>query len=280
MLISATELHHKIDDPLLVLVDCRFDLSNPDAGRLAFEAGHIPGAHYLDLNRDLSAPATKHGGRHPLPSIRTFEQTLRTLGAGTDSEFVLYDSSRGAYACRLWWMLTHAGIDKVRILDGGYNAWLAAGFTLAHGTTPSPLMGNIRLSARFDDLWTREQLLAVKPTLVDSREAARYRGEMEPIDPVAGHIPGAHNLPWQTATDENGRFLAPDAQAARWRSAGIDFIASTPVVYCGSGVTACVNSFSAALAGIHTQLYAGSWSDWCSYLTSDNRTALVATQTT
>ncbi|AFU97282.1 sulfurtransferase [Simiduia agarivorans] len=278
MLISAAELHLSLQTPSTRIIDCRFDLANPTAGRETYLSGHIPGAHYLDLNQDLSAPVTKHGGRHPLPGIRAFEHRLRALGAQTDSQFVLYDSSRGAYACRLWWMLTRAGITNVRLLDGGFNAWRNGDFPFEQGEPPTTVTGNIRLAECFAGIQTREQLLNQRPCLVDSREPSRYRGEQEPIDPVAGHIPGARNLPWQSATDEQGFFLAPDAQAERWRAAGIDLSGDPAVVYCGSGVTACVNIFSAALTGADTDLYPGSWSDWCSYLTPENQSALVATE--
>jgi thiosulfate/3-mercaptopyruvate sulfurtransferase len=275
-LISANDLAARLDNVALmepiVVIDCRFSLGNPGLGRQQYQAGHIPGAYYLDLDRDLSSPvqASGLGGRHPLPNAGQLAATLTTIGVSSPhqpTEVVIYDDSRFAFAARLWWLLRYLGHDRVRILDGGWSAWAAAGHPVS-GVEPGPRSGNFVASVRSDWVVDVDGLEGVR--LVDAREADRFRGEREPIDPVAGHIPGAINLPWQGVTDESGFALGAEAQADRLAavtkccesSIGLDGV--NPVVsYCGSGVTACVNLLAMALAGMPMgRLYAGSWSDW------------------
>ena len=262
--IEASEL---LASPDVVIVDCRFSLMDPDAGKNAFGAGHIPGAHYMDLNRDLSSPVQTHGGRHPLPDARKFIETLARYGIGPDTAVVAYDDSRFAFASRLWWLMRSLGYQSPRLLNGGYRAWLAAG-------GPEEVCGRMELEAieaatgyefsGYCDIDGLRQLQAAGATLVDSRESRRYQGLEEPIDPVAGHIPGAFNHPWQGVTDEAGLLADEASLRAHW---GDMLEAEQLVVYCGSGVTACVNLFSLAVLGRDdATLYAGSWSDWCSYL--------------
>ncbi|TGD73994.1 sulfurtransferase [Mangrovimicrobium sediminis] len=269
MLIDAEALASAADTPAdPILVDCRFDLADPDAGRRAYLAGHIPGARYLDLNRDLSAPPGRHGGRHPLPAPEVFARTLAAHGIGPHSAVVAYDDSRFAYAARLWWIMRELGYRPPLLLDGGYRAWLAAGGAVETGE-PDPAAAAAPPAVpdtfgRACDIDGLRELQARGAELVDSREAARYRGEVEPIDPVAGHIPGALNHPWQGVTDVDGFLRDEAALRAHW---GERLAAPELVVYCGSGVTACVNLFSlAALGREDAVLYAGSWSDWCSHL--------------
>ena len=266
MLIEAQQLAALANT---VVFDCRFVLTDPAAGRVAYNTGHIPGAHYLDLNNDLSAPAGKHGGRHPLPAPEDFAATLARYGVGVDTDVVVYDDSRLAFASRLWWMMRALGYRPPRLLNGGLTAWLAGGGQLQ---AESPVAQSCELPTlqpyrQQVDIEALRQAQMAGALLVDSREAARYQGLEEPIDPVAGHIPGALNRPWQGVTTADGRVQSAEALRDHWGEA---LAAEQLVVYCGSGVTACVNLFSLALLGRDdATLYGGSWSDWCSYLPPD-----------
>jgi len=269
-IVSAAWLYEHLNDPNVAIADCRFNLMQPDAGQQQYETAHIPGAYYLDLNRDLSSPVSQHGGRHPLPNPSQLAQTMRQMGVNstpTPTLVVAYDASRLAFASRLWWLLQYLGHPQVAVLDGGWDAWMAAGYPVT-ANVPTLQTGNFRPNIQSDRVVDIEQVKARKDlpsvVLVDSREGERYRGEREPIDPVAGHIPGAVNYPWQDVTTEQGTVRSPVEQQQRWAN-----LPTTDeiLVYCGSGVTACVNLLSLELAGISTgKLYAGSWSDWCSYL--------------
>lgn len=267
--VSAQWLHEHLHDPQVVIVDCRFSLMEPQLGQQQYEAGHIPGAVYLDLNRDLSRPVSNHGGRHPLPDIPTLADKLSTIGicSNPPTLVVAYDDSRLAFAARLWWLLRYLGHDRVAVLDGGFSGWQAAGY-LVSAEIPLPKSGQFVPQPRPIQVVDMTEVKARKDqpgvVLVDSREAERYRGEREPIDPIAGHIPGALNYPWQEVTDAEGHVRSQAEQRQRWADVEP---ADEVIVYCGSGVTACVNLLSLELAGIRTgKLYAGSWSDWCSYL--------------
>ncbi len=249
-----------------VIVDCRFSLADPDEGRRLYEAGHVPGAHYLDLNRDLSGQPGRHGGRHPLPEPAVFAAKLARLGIGLERAVIAYDDSRFAFAARLWWMMRSLGYRPPRLLYGGFAGYLAAGGQPecdAPAATPCAPAAVTAYSGCIDIAGVKAAQEA-RALLVDSREVQRYEGREEPIDPVAGHIPGALNLPWQGVTDARGRLLPAALQRQRWgKLATVDDL----VVYCGSGVTACVNLLSLAQIGRDdAQLYAGSWSDWCSHL--------------
>lgn len=271
-LVSVSWLLEHLDDPTVAIADCRFALTQPDAGYQQYQQAHIPGAYYLDLNQDLSSPVSRHGGRHPLPTVDALTQTLRGMGVQSEAEtgptlVVAYDDSRFAFAARLWWLLRYLGHVQVAVLDGGWAAWTEAGYPVTD-VVPAPKAGNfvpqVQPAQVVDIEQVRSRKDQPKVALVDSREGERYRGEREPIDPVAGHIPGAVNFPWQDVTDAQGFARSPEAQRQRWADlADSDEI----IVYCGSGVTACVNLLSLDLAAIPTgKLYAGSWSDWCSYL--------------
>lgn len=268
--VSAAWLHDHLDDPQVAIADCRFALMQPALGREQYQAGHIPGAFYLDLNQDLSSPVGEHGGRHPLPDVDQLSNRLSAMGVDSALQeptlVVAYDDSRLAFASRLWWLLRYLGHDRVAVLDGGFAGWSAAGYPVTQADPPSKA-GAFVPRSRLNQIVNIEQVKAQKAlpgiVLVDSREEERYRGDREPIDPIAGHIPGAVNYPWQTVTDANGYVHSAAAQRERWET-----LRSAPeiLVYCGSGVTACVNLLSLELAGIQTgKLYAGSWSDWCSY---------------
>jgi thiosulfate/3-mercaptopyruvate sulfurtransferase len=274
--VSVQWLREHLDDPQVAIVDCRFALMQPEIGRQQYQDGHIPGAYYLDLNRDLSGPVGKHGGRHPLPDHDLFAAKLSAMGinsspsdGSTPTLVIAYDDSRFAFAARLWWLLSYLGHDRVAVLDGGFAAWIDAGYSITK-EIPKPRSGlfiprpNPAKIVDIDDVKVKKDLPGV--VLIDSREAERYRGEREPIDPIAGHIPGAVNYPWQQASDDRG-YLHKDRQA-RWASLELDRLnqSNEVIAYCGSGVTACVNLLSLHIVGIDAKLYPGSWSDWCSYL--------------
>jgi thiosulfate/3-mercaptopyruvate sulfurtransferase len=263
MLITAGELAGAGER---IVLDCRFSLGDPAEGRALYLRGHVPGAHYLDLNRDLSAAPAGRGVRHPLPDPGQFAATLARYGVGPDSEVVAYDDSRLAFAARLWWMMRSIGFRPPRLLDGGYQAFLGAGgepetaVPEAYPVAPVPVTG----FRGYCDIEGVRAAQARGALLVDSREERRYLGLEEPIDPVAGHIPGAVNCPWQGVTSPDGMVREPDCLREHWGDA---LEAPELLVYCGSGVTACVNLFSLALLGREdATLYAGSWSDWCGYL--------------
>lgn len=262
---ELTQCHWRED---VVVIDCRFALTEPDAGARQYAAGHIPGAWYAHLDAGLSGTRGPHGGRHPLPDTAALARTFAAWGidSAPPSLVVAYDDSRFAFASRLWWLLRYCGHENVRVLDGGYRAWVDAGLPIATAV-PTPAQGNFVARPQPQLVVDRQQVIARRGqaghVLVDSRETPRFLGLEEPIDPHAGHIEGACNLPWQQVADERGFFLPPDAQRQRWGDA---LEAENIVVYCGSGVTACVNLLALAELGRDdAQLYAGSWSDWCSY---------------
>ncbi|ALS25689.1 3-mercaptopyruvate sulfurtransferase [Paenibacillus sp. 32O-W] len=253
-----------------IVADCRFVLSDPAAGEAAYREGHIPGAVYLDLERTLSAPkrADGRGGRHPLPDPEALAAALGAAGIDRHTPVVAYDDQGGAMAARLVWLLRWLGHEGgTAILDGGFAAWKAAGQPVEAGAPAGAqpartFVPEVRrdMALSMDDV--RQRLGRPGVVLIDSREAPRYRGEMEPIDPKAGHIPGAVNRFWKDGLDESGRWLPPERQRERFADlADADEI----VVYCGSGVTACPNVLALEAAGFrNVRLYAGSWSDWVS----------------
>ncbi len=263
LLMDAQELLNRQD---VVIVDCRFSLTGADEGRRLYDQGHIPGACYLDLNRDMSTTPQEHGGRHPLPDPVVFAATLARCGIDKTTEVVAYDDSRLAMASRLWWMMKSLGYRLPRLLNGGYTAWLAAGGVPATGQT-DPAVVTAPAEVAFNGYCNIDGLRLYQEegaVLVDSREERRYQGLEEPIDPVAGHIPGAVNKPWQGVTDAGGTVVSGEQLRQHW---GQELEAQRLVIYCGSGVSACVNLFSLALLGREdATLYVGSWSDWCSYL--------------
>ncbi|BAC07949.1 sulfurtransferase [Thermosynechococcus vestitus] len=271
--VAASWLAEHLADPTVVIVDCRFDLMDTRRGQREYAQGHLPGAYYLDLEQDLSSPRQKHGGRHPLPDPEKLAARLNQMGVTPETLVVAYDDSRFAYAARCWWLLRWLGHDRVAVLDGGYHTYVAAGHAIT-SLVPPPRQGNFKPQPRPEWVVDRAAVIAAQgnpqTVIVDAREPRRYRGEIEPIDPIAGHIPGAVNYPWQAISNEQGRLKSVAELQAYWQPlAGTEQI----IVYCGSGVTACVDILGLAIAGLHqTKLYAGSWSDWCSYLTaSDNR---------
>jgi thiosulfate/3-mercaptopyruvate sulfurtransferase len=266
-IVSPEWLASQLDNPQVAVVDCRFRLGNPDWGCQQYRESHIAGARYLDLDKDLSAPVQRHGGRHPLPEPEELAQKLAAIGITAGETLVVaYDDSRFAFAARLWWLLRYLGHEAVAVLDGGWAGWEAKGYPVT-AAIPKPKPGNFRPKLQESWIVSIEQVKTCQDSpsvlLLDSREEERYRGEREPIDPVAGHIPGAVNFPWTRVTDGQGCLKA--GQAELWA----DLPETAEIIaYCGSGVTACVNLLSLELAGIDkAKLYPGGWSDWCSYLT-------------
>lgn len=271
-LISAAELQQQwAAGAPLVLLDVRFDLMRPAAGLEAFRVGHIPGARYVSLDVELSAPRAEAvcGGRHPLPRREVWARTLGRLGVTPSHRVVAYDAHGGMFAARLWWMLRWAGHAPVQVLDGGLPAWVAAGGSLEAGDVAAPTaVADYPLSAQpgqaLVDIDTLARGLG-RTVLIDARAPERYRGDVEPLDPVAGHIPGALNRPFAANLAPDGRFLAPAALRAAFAPLVARSGTESVVHQCGSGVTACHNLLAMEVAGLPgSALYAGSWSEWCS----------------
>ncbi len=254
-------------DDSAVIFDCRFSLADSGEGKSLYLQGHIPGANYLSLDIDMSSSVQRHGGRHPLPNAGEFVALLATFGVDPETDAIAYDDSRFAYASRLWWMMKSLGFKPPMLLNGGYQAWLAAGGKPETEIPATQTIANPAEGCSFSGCCIIEDVRAAQiagTTIIDSREAHRYQGLEEPIDPIAGHIPGAVNHPWQNVTDDEGEILGADAQRQLWGNV----LDTDPLtVYCGSGVTACVNLFSLASLGRDDAiLYVGGWSDWCSYM--------------
>ena len=268
-LLSPAEVAAHIDDPDWAIVDCRFALADPPKGRRDYLAAHIPGAVYAHLDEDLSGPIEPgKSGRHPLPAIDAFVTTLATWGIGDGVQVVVYDDASGMYAGRLWWMLRWLGHDAVALLDGGWERWVREGHPRSD-TLELPRHADFQGSPNDD--WVissqtlQDDLAAGACCLIDVRDAPRFRGEVEPIDPVAGHVPGARNAPYREALNPHGLFLPADRLRARF----IHFLDQRPVdtavFMCGSGVNACHSLLAMEIAGLSGSiLYPGSWSEWCS----------------
>jgi thiosulfate/3-mercaptopyruvate sulfurtransferase len=285
-LITAELLQHflKNDPPLtykgkpIMVFDCTFDLKNPEIGQQQFDGSHIPGALYVNLDTHLSAkndPTAASGGRHPLPSRETFAAWLSSIGFTNGHQAIVYDRNDMNYCGRLWWMLKWVGHESVAILDGGLQAWHVAGGALANTPAASPpkttpdlrsnfVIGNeLAALAAIDAV--AENLQKPSQTIIDARGAARFRGEVEPIDPVAGHIPGALNRPFTDNIGADGKFKSAGVLKSEFTQLLAGRAPSTVVHHCGSGVSAVPNVLAMELAGFGRQaLFAGSWSEWCS----------------
>ena len=262
-LISTGDLSARIDDAALVVVDCRFDLADVGAGRRTYDVAHIPGAVFADVNEDLAGTPTGTNGRHPLPDPDAFKATLGRLGIGNDTQVIAYDHDVGMYASRLWWMLRWMGHDAVAVLDGGFVKWIAEGRPTTSGVENKPARTfsgepHGALVATIDDVSRTTNLL-------DARAPERYRGDIEPLDKVAGHIPGARNHFYRNNVTADGIFRAPEQVRELFTTTLGDASTEGLVCYCGSGVTACHNLLALEHAGIHgARLYPGSWSEWSS----------------
>lgn len=264
-LVPVADCLSQLHAPDWVAIDCRFQLAEPQWGLEAYREGHLPGAHFADLERDLSGHVGAGSGRHPLPDWRRFAESLARWGVRHQSQVVLYDQGGGAFAARLWWMLRAVGHERAAVLDGGWPAWLAAGGAQSRET---PLAGGSAVQFHPGTGWVTSEAVErnlVEPRflLVDARSAERFAGLSEPIDPVAGHIPGARNRPFELNLADNGCFLAPAALRTQWLEC-LDGVECGDVVHmCGSGVTACHNLLAMEHAGLGgSRLYVGSWSEW------------------
>ncbi len=280
-------MHHTLitADALLNLIaqtqppkifDCSFDLARASVGHQQYREGHLPGAIYADLDADLSdkrqqaEPPPASGGRHPLPHPERFASWLREVGVNQGQQIVVYDRQGSSFCGRLWWMLKWVGHEAVAVLDGGLAAWQAAGGALESGLGPAPITpGNFRPGPSLAELITVDQVAAQLgqqgQTIVDARAQPRYRGEVEPLDPVAGHIPGALNRPYTLNMDSDGRFKPAEQLRQEFLSLLGQHPADSVVHQCGSGVTATANLLAMEIAGLgRGRLFAGSWSQWCS----------------
>jgi thiosulfate/3-mercaptopyruvate sulfurtransferase len=265
-LVSATTLAQHLTDSHWLVVDCRFDLTQPAAGEAAYGAGHIPGAIYAHLDRDLSSSITPTSGRHPLPDPERFAATLSRWGVGADTQVIAYDADNGMYASRLWWLLRWVGHRAVAVLDGGFKAWTAAGHP---ASTEIPARQSTQFQARPDrDLWLDADQVQARVQqsdwrLLDARAPERFLGKVEPLDKVAGHVPGARNHPFSTNLTSDGRFGAPEELRRRYEQSQAGVADDRTIVMCGSGVTACHLLLALEVAGKPgARLYAGSWSEW------------------
>jgi len=267
-LISTQELADMLSAPNLVLCDVRHDLTQPDDwGRSEYTQAHLPHAQFVGIDRDLSAAKNGTNGRHPLPYPDAAAELFGRLGIGRDSQVVAYDQGNGMFAARLWWMLRWLGHDAVAVLDGGFAKWLREGRTTTT-QLPEPRATPFDIR-RVTPTVSASGIMASLPQhtllLVDARAPARFRGDVEPLDPVAGHIPGARNRPFAQNLNADGTFKPPATLRAEFDAV----LAGTPheqvVHQCGSGVTACHNILAMEIAGLSgTRLYPGSWSEWCS----------------
>jgi thiosulfate/3-mercaptopyruvate sulfurtransferase len=266
-LVSVEELARHLEDPAWIACDCRHDLADPESGRRAYAESHVPGARFLHVDQDLSAPKTGKNGRHPLPDPEKFARRLGELGIDGTKQVVAYDASGGPYAARLWWMLRWLGHDAVVVLDGGWNAWTSTGKAVTSkipDVTPGRFVPRSRIDAARDADSVAAGIGKPASLLLDARAPNRYRGENETIDPIAGHIPGAANRFFQLNLDPNGKFKP----AVVLKKEFGDLLGSRPPAqvthYCGSGVTACHNLLAMEIAGLlGSRLYPGSWSEWC-----------------
>ncbi len=263
-LVDAKELQRELHSPRPpLLLDVRWALGDPH-GRAHYEAGHLPDAVYVDLDTELAGPPTPEGGRHPIPALDHLERSARSWGVRSDVPVVVYDDTGGQAAARAWWLLRWAGVEDVRVLDGGLGAWRELGFDISVGEHRAP-RGNIALTSGALPALTADEAaeLARSGVLLDARTAVRYRGEQEPVDPIAGHIPGARNAPTAETLDDTGAFRPPAQIREHFARLGAD--GSRPVgVYCGSGVTAAHTLLALSVAGVPAALYPGSWSAWIS----------------
>lgn len=263
-LINPEALSEHLEDPHWVVVDCRFDLKDIEAGHVAYLNAHIPGAVYAHLDDDMSGPPLTDSGRHPLPAPESLVETFSRLGIDGEKQVVAYDDAGGAVAARLWWMLRYLGHDAAAVLNGGWTAWLDSRLPTAEGEENNPVT-EFYGEPRVQRCVLLEEVTDA-PLLVDARDPVRYRGEFEPLDRVPGHIPGAVNHFYGDNLDEKGFFLPPKQLRRRLEKVLGDKPAAKTVFYCGSGVTACHNVLASVHAGLpEPRLYVGSWSEWCQH---------------
>jgi thiosulfate/3-mercaptopyruvate sulfurtransferase len=265
-LVSMEWLDEHLDDPYVKIVDCRFTLGKPESGLNEYTKLHIRGAFFLDLEKDLSAPKGEHGGRHPLPDVHELSKRLGEIGVHSDVKVVAYDDQGGAMASRLWWLLNYMGHREAYILNGSFSMWKKSGYPVT-AQLPKSVPAEFKPAVQEDMLVTvdevKNKLHKDGVVLIDSRDERRYLGIEEPIDAIAGHIPGAEHYFWQEGLSPEGLWMPGTTQKERFREVKPT---DEVIVYCGSGVTACPNILALKEAGYtNLKLYAGSWSDWISY---------------
>ncbi|MFT4047803.1 MAG: sulfurtransferase [Solimonas sp.] len=265
-LIQPSELAAHLGDAQWRIIDARFELSKPMQGRVDYDAGHLPGALYADLDADLSSPITASSGRHPLPTPEAFAETLSRWGIAEEVQVVVYDQGSGLFASRLWWLLRARGHRRVAVLDGGLAAWTRLGLPVTAAPSNAPKRAEV--AARPFAGWlgsadVQRALANGAIVLVDARAADRFAGRNETIDPIAGHVPGARNHPLSDNLEADGRFLPAAELRKRWQARLAGRGANELVTMCGSGITACHSLLALDVAGLDGgRLYAGSWSEW------------------
>lgn len=265
-LVTTEDLAAHLNDPNWIVLDCRFTLTDTRAGRQAFEKAHIPGARYVHLDDDLAAPVGEGTGRHPLPDPRVLTEKLCQWGVGVNTQVVAYDDSFGSIACRLWWTLRWLGHPGVALLDGGYPKWLREKRPVDDQIPASP-KGDCDCLPEPDQIVTADDVLHASRSgeqlIVDARPDRRFSGEYEPLDPVAGHVPGAINYPFDENLDVDGTFLPPEALRENYQALLNGKPASQVIHMCGSGIVTCHNVLAMEIAGLPgSRLYPGSWSEW------------------
>lgn len=263
-LVSCKWLSEHLNDEKIIIVDCRYNLFDKAWGKNEYDKGHIPGACFLDMEKELTGKVGEHGGRHPLPHAEAFEESMRQIGLEEGKTVIAYDWD-GSGASRLWWLLNYFGYPHVRILDGGYDGWVDSGLRITK-EVPDTKRGSFSAHITGHILVSRADLdkLPHGTRIIDVRDRERYLGIVEPIDKVAGHIPGAINIPYKDIVEKPGKFKNYNELKEIFSQSGEE-----PVVYCGSGITSCVNFVALESIGKHPKLYAGSWSDWISYEDSE-----------
>lgn len=270
-IISAAQLHELRQSHDVFLIDARHDLMNPDAGCAAHSHAHIPNAHFMHMDNDLSGIKTGSNGRHPLPDLTVLTQKLCDLGLNNNSQVVIYDANNGMMAARAWWLLRHLGHGAVAVLDGGLAAWESAGFAVNDNMSSHVSSGSFKRSASLNTTVDADELMndLAQTTrifkVIDARAPERFSGQVEPIDPVGGHIPHAVNQFFMHNLTNDLTFKSPEALREIWLNVIGEHPIENTVNQCGSGVTACHNILAQHIAGIYgAALYAGSWSEWCS----------------
>ena len=265
-LVDTATLAAHLDDPHWVVVDCRFILTDPDAGRRSYAVGHIPGARYAHLDADLAGPITATSGRHPLPDPDTLARKLGAWGIGNDTQVVVYDDSFGSIAARLWWLLRWLGHEQVALLDGGIPKWKREGRAITDQVvtvTPTRFVPRVNDALRVDAAMVERIRTQPGSRLIDVRAEERFSGEREMLDRVAGHVPGARNVPFDDNLDNPGTYLAPETLRTLYADVLGNAAPADTVVMCGSGVTACHTLLALEHAGLSgARLYVGSWSEW------------------
>ncbi|WP_455206507.1 sulfurtransferase [Kaarinaea lacus] len=265
-IISADLVQQHLNDPDWRIVDCRFNLKAPDEGLAMYHMEHLPNAVYAHLDNDLSGPISKSSGRHPLPDVNQFKQKLGAWGIDNDKQVVVYDDAAGSYAARLWWMLRWLGHEAVAVLDGGFTVWKQQGLpttVVAPKVDPTTFVGEPNMDMLVNSKTLEENLRAPSVSLIDVRDPRRYLGLEEPIDKIAGHIPGAINIPWKTNIADTGMYLSKAQLHDHYINVLREASSKKLVFMCGSGVTACHSLVALEYIGIPgARLYPGSWSEW------------------